>query len=62
MLNHATRMIAVTQISHQTPGRIYHDKKRDEGKTDKEVLRALKRSISGAVCRCLVADALRRNG
>ena len=58
-LNHAIHMAAVTQISHPTPGRIYYDKKLDEGKTTKEALRALKRRISNAVYRCLVADARR---
>jgi len=60
-LNHAIHTAAVTQISHQTPGRVYYDKKLDEGKTDKEALRALKRRISNAVYRRLVADAQRRS-
>ena len=58
-LNHAIHTAAVTQISHQTPGRVYYDKKLDEGKTDKEALRALKRRISNAVYRRLRADARR---
>ena len=60
-LNHAIHTAAVTQISHQTPGRVYYDKKLDEGKTDKEALQALKRRISNAVYRRLVADARRRS-
>jgi transposase len=60
-LNHAIHTAAVTQISHQTPGRVYYDKKLDEGKTDKEALRALKRRISNAVYQRLVADARRRS-
>ena len=60
-LNHAIHTAAVTQISHQTPGRIYYDKKLEEGKTNKEALRALKRRISDAVYRRLVADAQRHN-
>jgi transposase len=60
-LNHAIHTAAVTQISPQTPGRVYYDKKLDEGKTDKEALRALKRRISNAVYRRLVADARRRS-
>ena len=60
-LNHAIHTAAVTQISHQTPGRVYYDKKLDEGKTNKEALRALKRRISNAVYRRLVADARRRS-
>ncbi len=61
-VNHAIHTAAVTQISHQTPGRVYYDKKLAEGKTTKEALRALKRRISNAVYRRLVADARRHNG
>ena len=55
-LNHAIHMAAVTQISHDTGGRVYYNKKQAEGKTRKEALRALKRRISDAVYRKLVAD------
>jgi transposase len=58
-LNHAIHMAAVTQIRHDTPGRVYYDKKLAEGKTRKEALRALKRRISDAVYRRLVADQQR---
>ena len=60
-MNHAIHTAAVTQISHHTQGRIYYDKKLDEGKTNKEALRALKRRISNAVYRQLRADAERRS-
>ncbi len=56
VLNHAIHMAAVTQIRHDTPGRVYHDKKMAEGKTKKEALRSLKRRISDVVYRKLVAD------
>ena len=56
VLNHAIHMAAVTQIRHDTGGRIYYDKKQAEGKTRKEALRALKRRISDVVYRKLVAD------
>ena len=55
-LNHALHVAAITQISHDTPGRVYFDRKIAEGKTRKEALRALKRRISDAVYRQLVAD------
>ena len=55
-LNHAIHMAAVTQIRHDTPGRVYYDKKQAEGKTKKEALRSLKRRISDVVYRKLVAD------
>jgi transposase len=58
-LNHAIHMAAVTQVSHKgTPGRVYYDKKRDEGKTKKEALRALKRRVSDAVYKQLTADQI----
>ncbi len=58
-LNHAIHMAGVTQIRFNTPGRVYYDKKRAEGKTKKEALRALKRRISDAVYRKLVLDQQR---
>ena len=60
-LNHAIHTAAVTQISHHTPGKVYYDRKLDEGKTDKEALRALKRRISNAVYQQLRADAQRHS-
>ncbi len=56
VLNHAIHMAAVTQIRHDTPGRIYYNKKQAEGKTKKEALRALKRRISDTVYQKLIAD------
>ena len=58
-LNHAMHLAAVTQISRDTPGRIYYERKSASGKTMKEAMRALKRQISDAVFRQLVADAAR---
>jgi transposase len=58
-LNHAIHMAAVTQISHDTPGRVYYARKQAEGKTRKEAMRALKRHISDAVYQRLIADARR---
>ena len=56
MINYALHMAAVTQIRNGTPGRAYFDRKLVEGKTKKEALRALKRRISDAVYRQLLAD------
>jgi transposase len=57
-LNHATHMVAVTQIRcRHSEGRAYYDKKLAEGKTPKEALRALKRQVSDAIFACLQADA-----
>ena len=58
-LNHAIHIAAVTQISHDTAGRDYYQRKRAERHSDKEALRALKRRISDAVYQRLRADAHR---
>ncbi|MGH9228760.1 MAG: transposase, partial [Acidimicrobiales bacterium] len=55
-LNHAMHLIAVTQIRNDTPGRVYFQRKLDQGKSPKEALRALKRRISDAVWRQLQVD------
>ena len=60
-LNHAMHLIAVTQIRHDTPGRVYYERKVAEGKTKKEALRALKRRISDAVWRQLQIDIATRS-
>ncbi|MCH8984911.1 MAG: IS110 family transposase, partial [Acidobacteria bacterium] len=52
----AIHMAAITQIRHDTAGRIYYDKKQAEGKTKKEALRSLKRRISTVVYQRLLAD------
>jgi transposase len=60
-LNYAIHMAAVSQIRHlNSEGRVYFDRKIDEGKTPREALRALKRRVSDAVYRQLVIDAQRR--
>jgi transposase len=56
VLNHAIHIAAVTQLRHDTNGRAYYDKKIAEGKSPKEAIRALKRRISDAVYKRLVAD------
>jgi transposase len=57
-LNHAIHMAAICQLrqSH-SEGRAYFDRRVAEGKTKREALRALKRHLSNAVYRHLVADA-----
>jgi transposase len=59
-LNHALHLAAVTQVRHDTPGRVYYQRKIVEGKSKKEALRALKRRISDAVWRQLQLDLGRR--
>jgi transposase len=56
-INHALHMMAVTQIRNPaTPGRLYYERKRTEGKTPKEALRCLKRRLSDLVYYQLRAD------
>jgi hypothetical protein len=49
--------MAITQLSHDTPGRAYYRSKRGAGKSHREALRCLKRRLSDAVYRRLVRDA-----
>jgi len=58
-LNHALHLMAICQISHDTAGRVYYQRKRAEGKSSKEALRCLKRRLSDVVYQRLVADQRR---
>ena len=56
-LNHAIHMAAISQLRQpHCDGRAYFDSRVAAGKTSKEAIRALKRHISNAVYRQLVAD------
>jgi transposase len=56
-MNHALHIAAVTQLRHaHSPGRAFYDRKRAEGQTSKNAIRALKRRISNVVYRHLVTD------
>ena len=56
-INHMIHIAAVTQLRLDTDGRAYYRRKRAEGKKPLEALRCLKRRISDAVYRQLLADA-----
>jgi len=56
-LNHALHMIATCQARSDARGGGYYRKKMAEGKSRKEALRCLKRRISDAVFKSLVADS-----
>ena len=58
-MNHMIHIAAVTQIRLDTEGRTYYRRKRAAGKKPMEAMRCLKRRISDAVYRQLVADAER---
>jgi len=56
-------MAAICQMRQpHSAGRAYVDRNVAEGKTKREAIRALKRQISNAVHRQLVADARRQAG
>src|SRR6187401_1520295 len=56
-MNHMLHIAAATQIRLDTPGRAYYRRKHAAGKTRMEAMRCLKRRISDALYRQLVADA-----
>jgi transposase len=55
-LNYALHMVATSQARSDAPGGAYYRKKLAEGKSSKEALRCLKRRVSDAVYKSLVAD------
>ena len=58
-LNHVLYIAAFVQLRHDTPGRAYYRRKLAAGKTPMEAMRCLKRRLSDAVYRQLLADAQR---
>ena len=56
-LNYALHMVAICQARSDARGGAYYHKKMAEGKSRKEALRCLKRRISDAVFRNLMADS-----
>ena len=63
-MNHMIHIAAISQIRLDSDGRAYYRRKRAEGKKPLEAMRCLKRRISDALYRQLVADATaaRRRG
>ena len=56
-LNYALHMVATSQARWDAPGGTYYRKKVAEGKSRKEALRCLKRRVSDAVYKSLLADS-----
>jgi transposase len=56
-LNHVLYIAGIVQLRHDTAGRAYYRRKLAAGKTPMEALRCLRRRLSDAVYRQLVADA-----
>jgi transposase len=55
-LNHALYMMAMVQVRRPSAGQAYYQRKLAEGKSPKEALRCLKRRLSDAIYRYLLAD------
>ena len=49
-------MMAMVQVRRPSAGQAYYQRKLAEGKSPKEALRCLKRRLSDAIYRCLLAD------
>src|SRR4029079_10523788 len=58
-INHMIHIAAITQLRLDTEGRAYYRRKRADGKKPLEAIRCLKRRISDAIYRQLLADARR---
>jgi hypothetical protein len=55
-MNHVLYIAAFVQLRHDTPGRAYYRRKLAAGETPMEAMRCLKRRLSDAVYRQLLAD------
>jgi transposase len=57
-INRVLHIMATVQLRNPTEGRAYYDRRKAEGKTSMEAMRALKRRLSDIVYRQLIMDAL----
>jgi transposase len=55
-INKTLHIMATVQLRNATDGRAYYDRKKASGKTSAEAMRCLKRRLSDAVYRTLLAD------
>ena len=58
-INGVLHIMATVQLRNPTAGRAYYDRRRADGKTSMEAMRALKRRLSDIVYRTMLGDALR---
>jgi transposase len=56
-INRVLHIMAVVQLRHDSPGRAYYRRRRADGKTSMEAMRALKRHLSDVVYRAMTHDA-----
>jgi len=57
-INRALHIMATVQLRNPTAGREYYDRRKAEGKTSMEAMRALKRRLSDIVYRHMLNDAI----
>ena len=60
-INHVLHTMAVVQLRHPTPGRVYYDGKKAAGKTSMEAMRALERRLYNVVYQRILTDQRRRD-
>jgi transposase len=60
-INRVLHIMAIVQLRHDTDGRAYYRRKIAAGKTSMEAMRCLKRRLSDAVYRQMLADAAAAN-
>lgn len=56
-INHVLHVMATVQLRNATEGRAYFDRRRADGKTSMEAMRALKRRLSNIVYKTMLDDA-----
>lgn len=57
-VNRVMHIMATVQLRNATEGRAYYDRRKAEGKTSMEAMRALKRRLSNIIYRTMVDDAI----
>ena len=57
-INRTLHIMATVQLRNPTEGRAYYDRRKAEGKTSNEAMRALKRRLSDIVYRTMLDDAI----
>ena len=58
-INRTLHIMATVQLRNDTQGRAYFDRRKHDGKTSMEAMRALKRRLSNIVYRTMLDDAVR---
>ncbi len=57
-INRTLHIMATVQLRHPTEGRAYYDRRKADGKTSNEAMRALKRRLSDVVYRTMLDDTI----